>query len=265
MLFQDNFSTHIPPDLTNIRVENFAANLMSHVQLLDAGIIRNFKAHYRKMLIMRAIDRYDNDITLTSIYNINQLEVMRMADLAWHKVDISTIHNCWSHAGILPEASASVAPLVPSVPVMSLLNAEQDIVESLGLLEKRGALSHQNCMSIEELLNPGRENEVINTDITDEEIIEAVHTKHEVLEKLEINGGNNDDNDVEVIEKPDCREALAASLTLQRYISDIGDPFAHQLEAILASFGRQTHLEETQSLQPSHITNYFISNCSVMA
>jgi len=51
MLFQDNFSTHSPPDLTNIRVENFTANLMSHVQPLDAGIIRNFKAHYHKMFI----------------------------------------------------------------------------------------------------------------------------------------------------------------------------------------------------------------------
>jgi len=221
---------------------------MSHVQPLDARIIHNFKAHYHKTFITQAIDRYDNDITPTSIYDINQLEAMQMANLAWHKIDTSTIHNCWSHASILPEASASVAPLVPSVLVTSLLNAEQDIVESLGLLEKRRVLSHQNCMSIEELLNPDRENKVIDTDITDEEIIEAVHAKHEALEKLKINGGDNDDNDIEVIEKPDCQEALAASLTLQRYISDIGDPFACQLEAILASFGRQTCLEETQSL-----------------
>jgi len=136
---------------------------------------------------------------------------------------------------------------MPLVPVTSLLNAEQNIVESLGLLEKKGVLLHQNCMSIEELFNPDQENEVINTDITDEEIIEAVCMKHETLEKLEINRGDNDDNDVEVIEKPDHRGTLAASLTLQRYISDIGDPFAHQLEAILASFGWQTRLEETQS------------------
>ena len=67
-------------------------------------------------------------------------------------------------------------------------------------------------------------------------IIEAVRTKHEAFEKLKINRGDNNNNDIEVIEKPDCREALAASLTLQRYISDIGDLFAHQLEAILASF-----------------------------
>jgi len=85
---------------------------------------------------------------LLSIYDINQLEVMWMADLAWRKINTSTICNCWSHVGILPEASASVAPLMPSVPVASLLNAEQDIVESLGLLEKMGVLLGQplNCI-----------------------------------------------------------------------------------------------------------------------
>ena len=52
ILFQDNFSAHIPPDnLTNIRVKDFAANLTAHVQPLDAGIIHNFKAHYCKMFI----------------------------------------------------------------------------------------------------------------------------------------------------------------------------------------------------------------------
>ena len=34
--------------------------------------------------------------------------------------------------------------------------------------------------------------------------------------------------------------ALTASPTLQKYISDTNDPSVHQLEGILASFGRQT-------------------------
>ena len=76
MLFQDNFSARIPPDLTNIHIENFTANLTSYIQLLDAGIICNFKAHYCKTFIMQAIGRYDNDIIPTSIYDINQLEAM---------------------------------------------------------------------------------------------------------------------------------------------------------------------------------------------
>ena len=47
LMLQDNFSAHIPPDgLTNVRVENFKANLTAHVQPNDAGIIHCFKAHY---------------------------------------------------------------------------------------------------------------------------------------------------------------------------------------------------------------------------
>jgi hypothetical protein len=47
LLLQDNFSAHKPPDnLTNICVENFAANLTTHIQPADSGIIQNFKALY---------------------------------------------------------------------------------------------------------------------------------------------------------------------------------------------------------------------------
>ena len=75
-----------------------------------------------------------------------------------------------------------------------------------------------------------------------EDISEAVHAKHKALKNLEINEGDDSDDDNLVIKKPNRREALAASLTLQQYISDIGDPFACELEAILASFGWQTRL-----------------------
>ena len=65
-------------------------------------------------------------------------------------------------------------------------------------------LSCQNCLRIEELLDPDHENELVNTNITDKEIVKAVCAKHAALDNLEINGGNNDDNDIEIIKKPDC-------------------------------------------------------------
>lgn len=93
-LLQDNFSAHaVPDDLTNIHIENFGPNLTSHIQPNDAGIIQCFKAHYRSKFINRAIDRYDSD----------QLEAMRLVDVAWNEVTASTIHNCWQKTGILPE------------------------------------------------------------------------------------------------------------------------------------------------------------------
>jgi DDE superfamily endonuclease len=52
LLLQDNFSGHIVPDgLWNIHVENFEPNLTTHVQPMDQGIIRCFKAHYHAKYI----------------------------------------------------------------------------------------------------------------------------------------------------------------------------------------------------------------------
>ena len=77
LLLQDNFAGHIVPEgLQNIRVENFAANLTAHVQPMDQGIIRCFKAHYRAAFIRRAIRNYNMDITPADIYKINQLQAM---------------------------------------------------------------------------------------------------------------------------------------------------------------------------------------------
>ena len=56
----------------------------------------------------------------------------------------------------------------------------------------------------------------------------------------------DDDDDVYTHEKPNRREPLAAPWTLQRYISDISDPFSRRLEVILG-FGRQTPCREEHS------------------
>ena len=272
LLFQDNFSSHIVPDgLTNISVENFEPNLTSHVQPNDAGIIHCFKAHYRSKFIARAIDRYDNEVDPSKIYDIDQLEAMRLADLAWNQVDTTTIRNCWRKSGILPDNSNTSETLPPpSIPITSLLSspappdptarAENDIADSLAELEKRGVLPRANRMDIDELLNPEPEREIIATNVSDEEIFESVRERRRGEEMMEINGG--DDTNEEIIDMPSHRDALAASLTLQRYVADLDDPCARKLEAILAGFGRQVRLQESRDMKPTLITSYFTSNCS---
>jgi len=109
ILLQDNFSGHsIPDGLQNIRVANFKPNLTAHVQPMDQGIIRCFKAHYRARFIQQAISCYDEGVTPSEIYDINQLQAIWLADLAWHKVDTTTIRNCWHKAGILPTMDSFV-------------------------------------------------------------------------------------------------------------------------------------------------------------
>ena len=52
----------------------------------DAGIIRCFKAHYCQFHFSCAIDHYDQGITPSNVYKINQLEAMQLADAAWQEV-----------------------------------------------------------------------------------------------------------------------------------------------------------------------------------
>ena len=149
LLLQDNFSGHIVPDgLQNINVQNFEPNLTAHIQPNDQGIIKSFKSHYRTKYIHRSIDRYKAGITPSMVYDINQLEAMRLADAAWQEVDTTTIRNCWRKSGVLPDtftpASSSAPPLIP---ISSLINdeepmgtAEKDLTAALDCLEATGIL-----------------------------------------------------------------------------------------------------------------------------
>jgi hypothetical protein len=64
---------------------------------------------------------------------------------------------------------------------------------------------------------------------------------------MEING--EDDTNEEIINMPSHRDALAASLVLQQYVADLNDPCTRKLEAILAGFGRQVHLQELRDMK----------------
>ena len=262
LLLQDNFSAHIiPGNLTNVRVENFKPNLTAHVQPNDAGIIRCFKAHYCGKFISRAIDRYDNDIAPALIYEIDQLEAMRLVDAAWYEVDTTTIRNCWKKSGILPEVliNAPAETSTPvTVPISSLLNSESTVTSSLDQLEARGLLQRKNRMDIEELLNPRSEQELIAGNVSEEGIFKSVQDMVEAEQMMEVNGGDDIQVDEETVQvKPTQKEALSATFTLQKYIADINEPFARKLEGILASFGHQTRLERNRLMETTQITDYF--------
>jgi DDE superfamily endonuclease len=95
----DNFSGHnIQYKPQNIRLVFFEPNMTSFVQPLDAGIIRCFKAHYRREFCIRAIEK--DEAGERDIYKINLLEGMLMARVAWRQVEASTIKNCWGHTKI---------------------------------------------------------------------------------------------------------------------------------------------------------------------
>ena len=263
LLLQDNFSGHIvPAGLQNIRVENFEPNLTAHVQPNDQGIIQCFKAHYRARFIQRAVDRYDEGITPSEIYDINQLQAMRMADAAWRDVDTTTIRNCWRKSGILPEVDSTSSRTPPTIPITSLLqtnpvaHAEKLVEAALNDLVSTGALQTANRMDIESLLNPASESNT-STETSDEEIYQAVIDSIAAHENMEITGGDDVDDDTPIEPPPTRRDVLKAVSTISRYVDGMDNPTARKFEALLSSFNRQLRLEETQSMRGTVLTDFF--------
>jgi len=269
LLLQDNFSGHIvPPNLQSIRVENFEPNLTAHVQPKDQGIIQCFKAHYRAKFIQQAVDRYDEGITPAKIYDINQLQAMRMADRAWSEVDTTTIRNCWRKAGILPDlTSTSSHTSQPSIPISSLVHntspqadpiveAERQVQIALDDLVATGALQAKNRMDINTLLNPDDESH-ISTETSDKEIYHAVMDSIKARENIDINGGDDVDDDSPVEPPPTRREVLKALSTIGKCLEDSNDPIARKLDTLLGTFNWQLRLKEIQNMRPTLVTDFF--------
>lgn len=96
LLLLDNCSAH--PDismfLSNIKLHWLPPNTTSLLQPLDAGIIQNFKIHYKKGLVQEYIRHIDLNIKFdVTVYDA----IINVYD-AWERVTTCTIKNCFNHA-----------------------------------------------------------------------------------------------------------------------------------------------------------------------
>ncbi|KAI7957779.1 hypothetical protein MJO29_001978 [Puccinia striiformis f. sp. tritici] len=175
LLLVDNFRGHAVPEdgMSNIRVEFFAPNLTSHVQPLDAGIIKSLKSHYRKKAISRSISVFTElggTTSASDIFNVNQLVAMKMATQAWANVSQATISNCWGKTKITNQASMNCSEKVDK----AIQDTNKSIESQLDTLQQIGLVLPVNRMSIEHLLNPDGENNEAARMWSNEEIFELV-------------------------------------------------------------------------------------------
>ncbi|CAG8534848.1 3736_t:CDS:2, partial [Cetraspora pellucida] len=95
----DNCTAHSSPRLQNIKLEFLPPHTTSVIQPCDAGIIKNFKANYRKLLVKKWIDDIESG---KSFEPINVKEAIYLISDAWKQVSLMTIVNCWNKTKILP-------------------------------------------------------------------------------------------------------------------------------------------------------------------
>jgi hypothetical protein len=117
VLLCDNASSHSHDNTaySNVKVIYLPPNLTAWLQPMAAGIIKNFKACYR-----RFHTRYALELDVRGVvnpYQINQLEATRLADCAWAEVSPTTIQNCWRRTGICPEGITGLEDMLAQTAV----------------------------------------------------------------------------------------------------------------------------------------------------
>lgn len=99
LLFLDNAPVHpVDVELEHIKLKFFPPNTTSKIQPLDQGIIRSFKAHYRRYLVKHIIASATTAMTADDI-TVTALDAVHWIDSAWSSVTEATIRNTFRSAG----------------------------------------------------------------------------------------------------------------------------------------------------------------------
>ena len=91
----DNFAGHPHLHLSNVKMF-LPPNTTSITQLMDAGIIKNMKHHYRKLLVQRRISCIDSE---EEEFRVTVLDALQWLKMAWQQVTPETNKNCYRHVG----------------------------------------------------------------------------------------------------------------------------------------------------------------------
>ena len=162
LLLLDNVPSHIHNlQLTYVRIEMLPPNTTAHIQPMDAGIIKNFKLHYKKKLLQQYVRQVDEQGTFD---RINLKQAIYFVKDAWATVAEQTIANCFSHVRILPENN-------PDAIISIQQNPQQEAEKELS--ELIVSTSIENPLTVDEYLNI-RDECLTEEPMTDEDIIELV-------------------------------------------------------------------------------------------
>ncbi|CAF3381248.1 unnamed protein product [Rotaria sp. Silwood1] len=127
LLFLDNAPVH-PPDIT---LKFFPSNSTALIQPMDQGIIRTFKAHYRRQLVQHIIANADVAYTADDIV-ITALDAICWIDLAWKSITESTIQNTFKRAGFqVPSGESDSIPRETTTGDEIIVAQEQEYLNDL--------------------------------------------------------------------------------------------------------------------------------------
>ena len=106
ILFLDNAPCHPTSfvDLfSNIKATALPKNTTSRTQPLDAGVIKAWKAYYRKKLLCHIISQVDGQKNVSNmVKSINLLMAIKWMVESWNDFKPEVITECFKHVGMYP-------------------------------------------------------------------------------------------------------------------------------------------------------------------
>ncbi|KAH8039767.1 hypothetical protein HPB51_008699 [Rhipicephalus microplus] len=114
LLFLDQCATHSRQvTLQNVKLVFLPANATTHLQTLDAEIIKNVKHHFKSLLVRRLLTKIDpkdeGDL------KISLLDAIHFIAMAWDRVTSTTVANCFGKCGFF--GSLEEVPPGPKDPI----------------------------------------------------------------------------------------------------------------------------------------------------
>nr|CCA20949.1 CENPB protein Homeodomainlike putative [Albugo laibachii Nc14] len=98
LLLLDNASSHKAIcKHDNVEIVFLPPNMTSRIQPMDAGIIRSFKARYKKLFLRWCLDLVESN----TVRKLNLLEAIEFSIESWRSVSEQVIRNCWVKTGLI--------------------------------------------------------------------------------------------------------------------------------------------------------------------
>lgn len=101
LMFLDNASSHAKDlKLSNVTLKFLPANTTSHLQPLDQGIIKAFKARYRNRMMKSLVAKIDQVESVSELCKeINVLDAVHWISKSWKETRVDTISKCFVSSG----------------------------------------------------------------------------------------------------------------------------------------------------------------------
>jgi hypothetical protein len=234
ILFVDNCSSHsLTTTLTNISLKYLPPNATSKLQPLDQGIIRSFKAHYRKNIVSLMISNLENGVDIDS-KQINLLMAMRLISSSLKTIKTTVFINCFRKA------------LFDFRITTQIELAEEEFWSHLSSLTSIEFNSFEEFVSFDD-----NECTANGSDLTDEQIIQTVHSTGDIEEVID---SDENDYDSKIVTNS---EALNHLNSLQKFFwqsrNSSYDQFFDQMQ-------REIRDNALKSLKQTKVSDFLIKD-----